>query len=134
MATGRRVATCLLCWLIAGCSGSPIQPRDAPLTVGVWTDGSVCLTVTVEACELTAGCGHGQFPRPIIRADGTFEASGTYRIEVGPVGVDPAPAAHFSGVVDGATLTLKVVPTGSGLAAATYTMRRGSVPGCPRCV
>jgi len=104
------------------------------MTLGVWTDGSVCLTVGTEACEVTAGCGHGQFPRPIVRADGTFEAEGTYRIEIGPVGIDPAPPAHFSGVVDGSKLTLKVVPTGSGLAPATYTMRPASGPGCPRCV
>ena len=135
MAIVRRVAVSLLFgWLAFACSGSPLQPRDAPMKVGVWTDGSVCLTVGMQACEVTAGCGHGQFPRPIVRADGTFEADGTYRIEIGPVGIDPAPPAHFSGAVDGSKLTLKVVPTGSGLAPATYTMRPASGPGCPRCV
>ena len=104
------------------------------MTIGGWTDGGACLTVATEGCELTAGCGHGQFPRPIVRADGTFEADGTYRIEVGPVGISPAPPAHFSGVVDGSTLTLKVVPAGEGLMPASYTMRRTSVPGCPRCL
>jgi len=134
MAIRRVAAVVLFGWLAFACSGSPLQPRDAPMTLGVWTDGSVCLTVGTQACEVTAGCGHGQFPRPIVRADGTFEADGTYRIEIGPVGIDPAPPAHFSGAVDGSKLTLKVVPAGSGLAPATYTMRPASVPGCPRCV
>jgi hypothetical protein len=133
MAAGR-LATCVLCWLTFGCSGSPVQPHDAPLTIGGWTGGGACLTVAADTCDLTSGCGHGQFPRPTVRADGTFEADGTYRIEIGPVSTDPAPPAHFSGVVEGSTLTLKVVPSGSALSPASYTMRPASAPACPRCV
>ena len=104
------------------------------MTIGVWTSGGACLTVATDTCDLTAGCGHGQFPRPIVHADGTFEADGTYRIEIGPVSIDPAPPAHFSGVVDGARLTLKVVPSGSTLPPASYAMRPATTPGCPRCL
>jgi hypothetical protein len=32
-----------------------------------------------DECNLGVGCGHGQLPRPIIRADGTFNVDGTYQ-------------------------------------------------------
>jgi len=134
MSLVRGLAICLLCWLTAGCSGSPVQPRNAPLTTGVWTGGGACLTVATDTCELTAGCGHGQFPRPTVRADGTFEVEGTYQIEIGPVGIAPAPPALFSGRVEGSTLTLKVVPSGNGLTPASFAMRPAGTLGCPRCL
>jgi len=73
MAIRRVAASLLFGWLAFACSGSPLQPRDAPMTLGVWTDGSVCLTVGTEACEVTAGCGHGQFgsERPAAWAEMT---------------------------------------------------------------
>jgi hypothetical protein len=44
--------------------------------------------VTDSGCNLAVGCGHGQFPRPTVRADGTFDVDGKYRIEVGPISID----------------------------------------------
>jgi hypothetical protein len=70
------------------------------------------------------------FSRPIIRADGTFDADGTYRIEVGPISIQPAPAAHFSGVVTGSGLTLTVTPSGS-LPPASYSMTPTTDGTCP---
>ena len=123
----------IACGIVAACDGGPTEPRG-PLPIGRWGGGGACLSVGGTDCDFTVGCGHGQFPRPTVRADGTFDVDGTYRIEIGPVSLDPAPPAHFSGVLSGSTLTLKVVPTATGLAPASYTLRQNASVGCPLCV
>jgi hypothetical protein len=87
------------------------------------------LSVAGQLCNFTIGCGHGQFPLPTLRADGTFDVDGTYRIEAGPISIDPAPAAHFSGSLTGTTLTLTVLPTG-GSALGPYTLRLAGAGTC----
>jgi hypothetical protein len=79
------------------------------LSAGTWT-GDGCLSVAAGGCDLIVGCGHGRFPVPTVRSDGTFDVDGTYRVEAGPVSIDPAPPATFSGVLKGQTLTLTVTP------------------------
>ena len=66
-----------------------------------------------DTCTMTSGCAHGQFPRPTLRDDGTFDIDGTYRIEIGPVSYEPAPSAHFSGSVVGSKMVLTVTPGGT---------------------
>ena len=118
----RIVAVALVC-LVAACAETPTQPRDATLTAGRWTGDSGCLSVAADGCDLVAGCGHGQFPSPVVRADGTFEVNGTYRIEVGPISINPAPPAMFSGVLKGETLTLSVTPSDPSLRPASYVLQ-----------
>ena len=91
-------------FLLAACHRSPTEPDAGPLATGRWTGDGACLSVTETGCNLAVGCGHGQFPRPSIRSDGTFDADGTYRLEVGPVSINPAPPAHYSGSVNGSRL------------------------------
>jgi hypothetical protein len=79
--------------------------------------------VAVEGCDLVAGCGHGQFPSPVIHADGTFEVNGTYRIEGGPVSINPAPPAMFTGVLKGEMLRLSVTPGDPSLRSASYVLQ-----------
>ena len=87
--------------------------------------------MTETGCNLAVGCGHGQFPRPIIRPDGTFDVDRTYRLEVGPISINPAPPAHFSGSVNGSRFMLTVMPTGASLPPAIYSMTRTSAGACP---
>lgn len=77
------------------------------------------------------GCGHGMFPKPGIRSDGTFDVDGTYRIEAGPVAIDPPPPAHYSGSLSRGRLTLRVVPSGSSLSPASYSMTSAADGKCP---
>jgi hypothetical protein len=119
----RIVAAGLICLLAAACTGTPTQPRDTTLPTGRWTGDGACLSVAVDGCDLVAGCGHGQFAQPHVLADGTFTVNGTYRIEVGPVSVNPAPPATFSGVVSGQTLTLSVAPSDPSLRPASYVLQ-----------
>jgi len=118
----RAFVACVIGLTLTACSGTPTGARDTSLA-GRWTGDGACLAVTDEGCNLVAGCGHGQFSRPIVRADGSFDAEGTYRIEVGPISVNPAPPAHFSGMLVGSTLRLNLVPTAPGLSAMSFTMK-----------
>jgi hypothetical protein len=79
--------------------------------------------VAVDGCDLVVGCGHGQFAQPDVHPDGTFAVNGTYRIEAGPISVNPAPPATFSGVLGGKTLTLSVMPTDPSLQPASYVLQ-----------
>jgi hypothetical protein len=114
------LAALVACGGVLACDGNPMSPIEGPLATGRWTGDGACLAVTDTGCTLTVGCGHGQFPQPMIRADGTFDVDGTYRVEVG-VSIDPALPAHFSGVVTGSRLVLRVAPSGS-LSPASYSM------------
>jgi len=88
----------------------PTNTNGPVLPNGRWAGDGACLSVTDSGCNFVAGCGHGQFPKPVIRPDGTFDVDGTFRIEVGPVSIDPPPPAHFSGSISGSVLILHVVP------------------------
>jgi hypothetical protein len=116
----RLVAATLIAGGLLACHHNPAGPGEGPLASGRWTGDGACLSVG-DMCNLVVGCGHGQFARPTLRADGTFDVDGTYRIEVGPISIAPAPPAHFSGAVTGSRLILNVTPTGS-LPPASYTM------------
>src|SRR5262245_65993823 len=97
----RIAAVGLVGLLTTHCGEAPSAPHETPLTTGRWTGGNACLSVTVQMCDLVVGCGHGRFPTPTIRPDGTFSVDGTYRIEVGPISIEPAPPARFSGALAG---------------------------------
>jgi hypothetical protein len=128
-----RTSTVVIVWLLAlpACRSNPTAPGGTPLANGRWSGNGACLSVTDVGCNLAVGCGHGQFSKPTVRPDGTFDIDGTYRVEVGPVSINPAPPAHFSGSVSGSTLILNVLPTVGSLPPASYLMAP-SVPGdCP---
>lgn len=124
------VAALIACGGLLACNRNLAGPSAGPLASGRWTGDGACLSVADSGCNLAVGCGHGQFPRPVIRADGTFDVDGTYRIEVGPISIEPAPPAHFSGIVTGSHVTLTVMPSGS-LPAATYSMTPTTAGPCP---
>jgi hypothetical protein len=134
---GRILAAAIAAVLTSTCAAAPDAPTS--LAAGRWSsDSGVCLTVA-DICDLVAGCGHGQFPPPTVNRDGTFTVAGTYRIEAGPVRIEPAPPAAFAGVLAGGTLTLTVTPADSSIRPATYVLRpaggsgRCAVPCLSRC-
>ncbi len=101
-------AAAITCLLAAACAVSPAAPTT--LSAGRWTGDGACLSIADGQCDLVAGCGHGQFAAPTLGADGAFSVDGTYRVEVGPVSIDPPPPATFSDVLRDGTLTLIVTP------------------------
>ena len=126
----RMVAAGLVPLLVAACAGTPTGPRDPTvLTTGRWTRHGACLSVAPDGCDLVAGCGHGQFPLPTTGAGGTFQVEGTYRVEAGPISINPPPPATFSGVQRGQTVTLTVTPRDSSLQPATYVLQLTNASG-----
>jgi hypothetical protein len=119
----RTVVIGLVCLVAGACAGTPTQPRGSTLPTGRWTGDGACLSVAADGCDLVVGCGHGQFPPPVVHTDGTFEVNGTYRIEVGPISINPAPPAMFSGVLNGQTLTLSVTPSDPSLRPASSVLQ-----------
>ena len=124
----RALLAAAICAAVA-CGSPPTEPGATALGDGRWTGDGPCLSVAGQACNLTIGCGHGQFPRPSLRADGSFDIDGTYRIEAGPISIEPAPPARFSGALSGTTLTLTIVPS-SGGSLGPYTLRPASSGTC----
>src|SRR5215510_2330199 len=117
----------VLAW---GCTSGPTSPESGPLAIGRWSSAAgQCLTVTESMCNFVAGCGHGVFLRPTVAMDGTFDVDGTYRIEAGPISIDPAPRAHFSGYLSGGRLILTVTPT-EPLMRASYSMTLSGTGTC----
>jgi hypothetical protein len=109
--------------LLLSCSDRSSPTAPAPLSqsgqavvlsLGRWSGeqaGSACMTVAQSETSVIAGCWRGSFATPSLRSDGTFDAEGTFRFEAGPSNDTPAPAAHFSGALNGTTLTLTVRQT-----------------------
>lgn len=128
---------CALVLLLA-CNHSPTEPRPLAIAAGKWSGDGACLVVgggQPSMSTLTAGCGHGSFPTPVIRSDGTFDADGTYGIEAGPVRPNPAPPAHYSGNLTSTTLTLKVVSSDPAIQPLTLRMHVDPNATCaPPCV
>ena len=135
-----RLTSTLLMLSLVACHGSPTEPRATAIADGRWTGDGACLLVRnantyPHTSTLSVGCGHGEFPTPDIRGDGTFDVDGTYRIEAGPVSIDPPPPAHFSGSLTNTTLTLTVTPSISTLKPATYRLQMNSGSSCsPPCL
>ena len=111
------------------CRHTPAGPGETTPPNGRWTGDGACLAVADAGCDFVAGCGHGQFPKPVIRPDGTFDVDGTYRIEAGPVSLDPPPPAHFSGSWTDSTLRLTITPS-APLPSASYLLRRSTAGTC----
>jgi len=132
-----RITTILVCLAMLACHGSPTESVATTLATGTWSKDGTCLIVNETSVALHAGCGHGQFDRPVTLVNGTFEVDGTYRVEAGPVRIDPPPPAHYSGSIDGSVLTLKVVPSKDSGAPLpmTFTLHFGDPVMCgPACV
>lgn len=129
-AAGLFLVALVACGGLLACHRNPTGPSEGPLANGRWIGDGDCLSVADTGCHLVVGCGHGQFVRPIIRADGTFDVDGTYRIEVGPISIKQAPPAHFSGALTGSRLSLNVTPSGS-LPRASYSMTPTTAGACP---
>ncbi|HXH91610.1 MAG TPA: IPT/TIG domain-containing protein [Thermoanaerobaculia bacterium] len=115
-----------------GVAGS--ASSDAPLlATGHW-GGNGCMEVSEQDVFVGATCSFGSFPRPVLEADGHFEADGKwFGPSVGPLPPLPiSDPAHFSGMVQGSKLAL-VVRTGSRVLGPFLVELGSSIPCSPAC-
>lgn len=104
----------IVLWSCIAC-GTPTEP-GVRIQNGWWTSSSgFGLYVQQGSASLAAGCGHGSFPLPTPRRDGTFEADGTFGFQGGPPpqGGASYPPARFVGQTDGIHMTLTIQRSGS---------------------
>jgi len=98
------------------------------LTTGHWGANGVCVEVSNTGVSATNGCAFGNFPTPAVGADGHFEADGTLTFG-GPAPLPgPSPPAHFSGVVQGTSMTL-TIRSGS-TTIGPWTVQFGNLTPC----
>ncbi|HEY6137104.1 MAG TPA: IPT/TIG domain-containing protein [Thermoanaerobaculia bacterium] len=103
----------------------------ATLAPGRWAASGICVTVTNTTVQVTAGCFKGSFPLPSVGGDGRFEVDGTLTVG-GPSPINPPPA-HFSGVVQGDTLT--ITAKSGDKTVGPWTVRLGDPTPCgPLCL
>jgi len=76
------------------------------LATGHWGANGVCVEVSNGGVSATDGCAFGNFPMPVVGTDGRFEADGTLTNGGVAPPPGPPPPAHFSGLVQGTSMTL----------------------------
>jgi hypothetical protein len=101
-------------------------PTPGTLAVGHWGGPDSCVDVTAAQVTLSLQCALDTFPYPSIGSDGRFEADGSVQSLSGPI--LPPVAAHFSGILQGSSLTL-TIRVGTSV-SSPITVQLGSPGAC----
>ena len=114
-----------------------MQASDAgAVAAGAWGGEHILLNVSTRGATVEFDCAHGEITNPMaVDKRGNFDVAGTFTPEHGgPVrrdeNIPPAPA-HYSGHVDGETMSL-TVKTGKET-VGIFTLSRGSPPNLTKC-
>lgn len=105
---------------------------------GVWAGDRLRVTADAQGLRIEADCADGWVvAKPSLAADGSFVARGTYvEHRAGAQSANGRAAqtpARFSGIVQGDTLKLSILPEGA-FAERSYLLRRGATVKLLRCV
>ena len=122
--------------LAGGCQSLPAA--QVPL-IGQWGGQHVGLVLSEAGGQLDYDCAAGTIDGPIfVQRNGRFAAAGRHTPGTGGperVGeVRPSFPARYSGLVTGATMTLRVDVPAQGFVIGPYRLRRGSEPVLMRCL
>lgn len=97
----------------------------------------VSLEVTAGGANVDFDCAHGEITQKIIPGrDGKFAVNGTYSEEHGgPVreGEDSSQPATYRGAIEGETMTLTIMVSGSDKPVGTFTLTRGQAGRIMKC-
>ena len=104
---------------------------------GTWGGDNAGLIVPNTDVHVHIGCTLGDAVGPIrTRADGRFEATGTYNVDAYPIDRGIIHPATFSGQIVGQTMTLTVTLTDTPRVLGPVTLIYGKEPKmgpCPIC-
>jgi hypothetical protein len=129
------LAPLAVCWVLAGCSGTPLGVS----TGEVFGGEGIRLVVTDAGAELEFDCADGRIEEPLSPgSDGSFEANGTFTFgQGGPIHEDDPPRsepARYNGVLDGDRLTIGAALLESDMVIGPYALRRGDEGVIRRCL
>ncbi|MCA1593278.1 MAG: hypothetical protein LC754_11645 [Acidobacteria bacterium] len=98
---------------------------------GMWGGLHVRMQVSEDGAEIEYDCAHGTLDAPLkLDGEGRFAVTGTHvREGHGPIrlGVPPASRpAHYTGRIEGRTMSLTVTLENSTEDLDTFTLREGS--------
>ncbi len=130
-------------WVVAGVAlvvacqaGSWISPQGD--VVGTWGGNNAGLIATDSTAHVHIGCEFGDAEGPIhLRADGSFDTTGTFTVGAYPIGPGVTHPVRFHGVVvNGREMTLTVVLTDTARSFGPVSLKAGAQPQmgpCPIC-
>ena len=121
--------------LLLGACSDPFQVTDS---LGEWGGEGVATVIEAGSADCEFDCAHAFVPGGLsFDADGTFEVSGIWVSEGGPVSQQDPPdqlEAVFRGRVSGSSMSLAVDIVPRDVTAGPYQLRRGQNPVLRKCL
>ncbi len=119
---------------LLACS-DPFQVSDS---LGEWGGEGVAAVIETGSASFEFDCAHAWVPGGLsFDEDGSFEVSGIWVPEGGPVSNEDPPdelEAIFRGRIGGASMSLEVDIIPRDLTAGPYQLRRGQTPVLRKCL
>jgi len=128
------IAGMILAALVA-CTTGPEPPTD--VVAGTWGGENAGLIATDSTVHVHIGCTLGDVSGPLhLDAEGNFEATGLYNVDVYPVDRGILHPARYTGRVTGRTMMLTVALTDTTRQLGPVLLTYGKEPrmqACPIC-
>src|SRR4051794_37441278 len=130
-----RSALCAAILTALCCPIATAREKTHPIPKSTWGGDHVIMQVVESGAQREFDCAAGQISEPLAMDDkGNFDVHGTFAAEhPGPTtrDADAGAAAHYTGHVDGDTMTLKIVRGNEEMGA--FTLTRGREPILRKC-
>lgn len=129
--------TIIAATILAAVCGSVTWAREKPHPIpkSTWGGDHVIMQVVESGAQLEFDCASGQITEQLVLdSNGNFDVRGTFGAEhPGPItrDDDAGAAAHYSGHVEGDTMTLKI--TRGKDEVGSFTLSRGRQPILRKC-
>ena len=119
--------------------GMQAAQQTTSVAAGSWGGEHIILQVSRAGGEIEFDCAQGKIAQPLLmNRAGDFEVAGTFTPQHGgPVRRDEitvATPAHYSGHIEGQTMTLTVTLDKEKEKLGTFTLVLGSTPRLRKCV
>lgn len=116
----------------------PAEPTGK-VTKGIWGGNHIIMEVTDLGANIAYDCADGTIDQPMKRDNaGHFDVRGTHtRRRGGPARSDEKPDRHqarYMGRVEGNSMTLTVILTGTKETVGTFSLTFGERPELTRCL